>query len=131
METKLSRSELYKIALNKLMDTAELDPSSILAPLFTENIIKGLKHLDTEIARNRVNLRSIKNYDYIREIYESYLVEEKVEIQDVIMNTHKKLLEKRNTLKKEVDELRKIHDQNKHKLKDLENEVIFYRNSNI
>ncbi|KAM0676436.1 hypothetical protein GVAV_000402 [Gurleya vavrai] len=72
-----------------------------------EELICKLNDLDEKIMQNRINLRSIKCEKYVKEIFESYIVDKKINLNDFF---DKKMLEeneKRNLLRKEVEKLKK------------------------
>lgn len=123
MELKLNRAQLYKQALTKLMTTTNLGKETFIAPLFDDKISEGLMRLDAEIGKSCINLRSIKNNEYIKEVFESYLVDDKKKIEDTILEVQKKLVEQRTALKKEISDLKKSNDLNVYRCNELKKEI--------
>ncbi|KAF7683593.1 hypothetical protein TCON_1193 [Astathelohania contejeani] len=82
--------------------------------------------LDGQISSQRINLRDIRNEEYIREIFESHSVDKKMEFYKFMEQLAKESEERRNKLKSEIEDKKhkiknqqKINDQHEERYKNL------------
>lgn len=73
--------------------------------LAENKVVEKLEGLDRMIRENRVNLRDVRSKDYIREVYESHLVESKIELCSRLEEAALRARERKNNVRAENEAL--------------------------
>lgn len=75
--------------------------------LAVNSVEDKLNLLDKDISENRISLRDVSSEEYVREVFESHLVEPKLEYIDYIEEAKRRSLDRIDMLKKELEEVSK------------------------
>ncbi|ADM11014.1 uncharacterized protein Eint_020130 [Encephalitozoon intestinalis ATCC 50506] len=108
-------------AISKAIENVFQDLKSRLSSIFKKklevnDIENKLNRLDRDVLENRTSFRDVTSKEYIKEIFESYLVDTKVKYIDYIEETKKEALERikilKGELEKATEELRLLRERN-------------------
>ncbi|TBU07813.1 hypothetical protein CWI36_0223p0030 [Hamiltosporidium magnivora] len=90
--------------------------------LSTYNVSTKLNLLDTLISNNHINLRDISSSSYIKEVYESYIVDDKSNFISYLNTQIEKVKNSKNDVENEVSEINSQIKEYDLKINELEEE---------
>lgn len=101
---------------------------NIFKEKLAENFVnEKLENLEKMIKENRVNLRDIRSPDYIQEIYESHIVETKIDFYSKLEEAMLKARERKNKVRLQnenlSEELKELKAENEHLEQNFQNLV--------